>query len=126
MKKDNTKYVTRSVYQFVVEGNKKLLRDIKLLIGEDSLDRQIAVNNWKAKFKENEDLQNFMKEFLSGNLPPIKESPMPIIKPSNLTTESKIARLEGEFLGMLEGICFWDIPKELKEKLQTKINELKK
>ena len=37
----------------------------------------------------------------------------------------QICRLVGEWTGMLEGICMWEIPKELKVKLQKKIKELK-
>ena len=33
-------------------------------------------------------------------------------------------RLLGEFIGTLEGICAWEIPDELKSKLQAKIEEL--
>jgi len=36
----------------------------------------------------------------------------------------KLSRLKGEFIGMLKGITWWDIPKELKEKLENKIKEL--
>ena len=35
-------------------------------------------------------------------------------------------RLLGEFIGALEGICANEIPKELKDKLKLKIEELKK
>ena len=35
-------------------------------------------------------------------------------------------RLLGEFIGTLEGICANEIPKELKDKLKLKIEELKK
>lgn len=35
-------------------------------------------------------------------------------------------RLRGEFLGFCEVLLFWDIPGELKEKIKTKIEELKK
>ena len=34
--------------------------------------------------------------------------------------------LLGEYIGTLEGVCAWDISQELKLKLQTKIEELKK
>ena len=37
----------------------------------------------------------------------------------------KLQRLTGEWQGMLEFICLWDIPKELKDKLEVKIKELK-
>jgi len=34
--------------------------------------------------------------------------------------------LRDEFIGTLQGVCAWDIPKELKDKLLLKIEELKK
>ncbi len=36
------------------------------------------------------------------------------------------ARLLGEFKGTLQGVTYWDIPKELKKKLSSKIIELEK
>lgn len=33
-------------------------------------------------------------------------------------------RLLGEFMGTLEGILFWDIPDELKIRLEERINKL--
>ena len=36
----------------------------------------------------------------------------------------QIARLEGEYIGTLKGIIWWDIPNELKEKLELLIAEL--
>ena len=36
----------------------------------------------------------------------------------------KLARIEGEFIGTLKGILWWDIPEELKERLENKIKEL--
>jgi len=33
------------------------------------------------------------------------------------------ARLHGEFVGTLEGILFWDIPEELKERLTETIDQ---
>lgn len=35
-------------------------------------------------------------------------------------------RLLGEFIGTLKGICLWEIPEELKKKLQAKLIELRK
>tara|TARA_Y100000385_G_C12658965_1_gene452903 strand:+ start:203 stop:352 length:150 start_codon:yes stop_codon:yes gene_type:complete len=36
----------------------------------------------------------------------------------------KLERLKGEFIGMLKGITWWDIPEELREKLENKIKKL--
>jgi hypothetical protein len=36
----------------------------------------------------------------------------------------QIARLEGEYIGTLKGILWWDIPNELKERLKDRIVEL--
>jgi len=36
----------------------------------------------------------------------------------------EIARLNGDFIGTLKGITWWDIPNELKDKLDKKIVEL--
>lgn len=45
-----------------------------------------------------------------------------------MTSEDKlkiqIARLEGEFVGTLEGILLWELPKELKLKIKEKIKEV--
>jgi hypothetical protein len=38
----------------------------------------------------------------------------------------KLARTKGEFIGTLQAILWWDIPEELKEKLESKIKELEK
>lgn len=36
------------------------------------------------------------------------------------------SRLLGEFRGLIQGITYWDLPKELKSKINTKIEELDK
>ena len=41
-----------------------------------------------------------------------------------LKLQLKLARTKGEFIGTLQGILWWDIPEELKEKLENKIKEL--
>ena len=49
-------------------------------------------------------------------------------KDNNMTQEDKIkielARLQGEFLGTLKGFLCWDIPNELKVRMQQQINKL--
>lgn len=59
-----------------------------------------------------------------------------IIKKGNLNLDwtnkvdlvylSKYNRVLGEFIGTLKGVCCWDIPNELKLKLERKIKELEK
>lgn len=39
-------------------------------------------------------------------------------------TKIKLAKLQGEFEGTLKGILCWDIPNELKSKIQEQINKL--
>lgn len=52
------------------------------------------------------------------------------MKQSIMNPEQKISiqanKLLGEYIGMLQGICLWDIPPKLKKKLQAKIEELDK
>ena len=43
-----------------------------------------------------------------------------------LRLNSQANRLLGEFIGTLEGACYWDIPEELKEKFRNKVEELRK
>lgn len=40
--------------------------------------------------------------------------------------EAKYNRVLGEFIGTLKGVCYWEIPNELKLKLERKIKELEK
>ena len=35
-------------------------------------------------------------------------------------------RLLGEFIGILKGLLWWDLPEELEEKIRAKIKELEK
>ena len=36
------------------------------------------------------------------------------------------ARILGEFKGTLEAVTYWDVPQELKDKMNSKISELEK
>ena len=36
----------------------------------------------------------------------------------------KLARVQGEYIGTLQGILCWDIPNEIKERLKVRIVEL--
>jgi len=38
----------------------------------------------------------------------------------------KLARMQGQFIGTLKGILWWDIPSDLKEKIEKLIIELEK
>lgn len=44
--------VSRSEYQRVVEENKRLTKDIKILVGPDSTEKLECVDKWKTIFKE--------------------------------------------------------------------------
>ena len=44
----------------------------------------------------------------------------------NLKHAIDLAKLRGELIGLLEGVCMWDIPEELRFRLQKKIEELRK
>lgn len=37
----------------------------------------------------------------------------------------KLSRYKGEFMGTLEGLLFWDLPEDLKVKIQTQLKYLK-
>jgi hypothetical protein len=43
-----------------------------------------------------------------------------------LKLKLELARMKGEFKGTLQAILWWEIPEELKEKLENKIKELNK
>lgn len=47
------------------------------------------------------------------------------IEDKSLKLTINLNRMIGEFTEMLEGICLWDIPKKLKDKLEIKIKKLK-
>ena len=64
-------------------------------------------------------------DFLEGAIMNSIEEKLKQLENNMLKQQIKIARLSGEWQGMLETICMWDIPQELKEKLQKKIKELK-
>lgn len=49
-----------------------------------------------------------------------------VMSKEELYLKLKLARTKGEFIGTLQGILWWDIPEELKEKLENKIKELEK
>lgn len=55
--------VNRSTYQKVVEENKKLIEDIKLLVegGISSPEKIICICEWRDKFKQDKELNIMMK-----------------------------------------------------------------
>jgi len=42
----------------------------------------------------------------------------------NLKLTVDYARLKGEYIGSLKGLLWWDLPKELKTKIEAQIKEL--
>jgi hypothetical protein len=60
------KYVSRSVYQRAVEKNKRLLNDIRILAGDDSVERRITKKHYQAKFRREAnyyaELEKLLKE----------------------------------------------------------------
>lgn len=62
MTKRKASPVSRSVYQKVAEENKKLLKDIELLVGSrDNAQTLICMIKWKKHFREKEELNQTMK-----------------------------------------------------------------
>lgn len=49
-----------------------------------------------------------------------------LLRQNSAKSQSEIARLKGEYLGTLQGISAWNIPKELREKLMGIIEKLEK
>ena len=59
------KYVSRAKYQAVVEENKKLLADIKVLVGEMDSKRIILSAKYRAKFEKEQQFINDLKSLLA-------------------------------------------------------------
>lgn len=59
------KFVSRAKYQSVVEENKKLLADIKVLVGEMDSKRIILSAKYRAKFEKEEQFINELKTLLA-------------------------------------------------------------
>lgn len=64
--------VNRSTYQKVVEENKRLVDDIKILISIDDLPKKvICISKWKKYFNDVDDFNNQMqlaaKEYIKNN-----------------------------------------------------------
>lgn len=55
--------VSRSAYQKLKEENKRLLKDIKLLVDKtDPIERIIATDKWQKHFKEEKEFNSLMKD----------------------------------------------------------------
>lgn len=64
-------YVKRSTYQKVVEQNKKLMQDIRLLVTDDDNKIMDAVHlqmKYQDQFKEEKDWNDFIKDSLQRML----------------------------------------------------------
>ena len=59
-----------------------------------------------------------------GAISGIAITPKQVSEKELLKKEINLDRLIGQFTGLLEGICFWDIPTELKDKLKVQIEKL--
>lgn len=57
-------YVSRSTYQRVVEENKKLLNDIRILVamGPPSAEKALTRHKWLTKFEEDRELFELLKK----------------------------------------------------------------
>lgn len=56
--------VNRSTYQKVVEENKRLLADIKLLVedGLPSSEKILCIGKWRDKFKKEKEFNDLMRQ----------------------------------------------------------------
>ena len=79
-------YVSRSTYQKVVEENKKLLNDIRILVQERSyltpppVEKLFVIHKWRKKFNEDRELFEMLKEIFSK----------PIVDPDKVIKKSPI------------------------------------
>lgn len=60
-------YVRRSVYQKVVEENKKLLNDIRILTGDLTTKSVMLGAEWKERFRKDSELKDFIREIILGS-----------------------------------------------------------
>jgi hypothetical protein len=66
MIKDNRgAYIRRSIYQKVVEENKKLLSDIKILVGDYGPAKLALSDKWEKKFESDQKLNDTIWEILN-------------------------------------------------------------
>lgn len=59
------KYVSRSVFQRAVEKNKRLLNDIRILVGDDPFEARLMKKHYQARFGREADLNAQLKELLN-------------------------------------------------------------
>lgn len=58
--------VSRSVYQQVVEQNKKLLNDIQILVDEKpSADKIVCISKWRDFFKKEKEFNTMLQTLLT-------------------------------------------------------------
>ncbi len=53
--------VSRSVYQKLKEENKKLLRDIEILVGHDLMNRNRMFKKWESHFREEKEFNDVIR-----------------------------------------------------------------
>jgi len=80
--------VSRSVYQKVVEENKKLLNDIRILTGELTGERIIVATFWKKKFQRDKELIDMIKEWGENYIKNNPDDPV-VIKVLEIRAKSK-------------------------------------
>lgn len=54
--------VNRSIYQKVVEENKALIADIKLMVSDLSVEQLLCKAKWLVKFKEEAEFNSMLKQ----------------------------------------------------------------
>src|ERR1035437_8779873 len=58
-------YVSRSVYAKVLEDNKRLKKDLRIIsTSESAFERSEAISKWERKFKEDEKVGKLIQELL--------------------------------------------------------------
>jgi hypothetical protein len=67
-------YVTRSTYQKVVEENKKLLNDIRILVQERSyqipppVEKLLVIEKWRTKFAQDRELVDMLQQMFKKTI----------------------------------------------------------
>ena len=82
------------------------------------MDKKQFINNWAHRVEADSgilDVKIDMEEDLDS-----------LLRQNSAKRASEISRLKGEYIGTLQGISAWNIPKELREKLMGIIEKLEK